>query len=78
MTILTALATAALGTVTGVVVGRLPKNRAVIGLAAPSPAEADVADYAHCPAEGRRTPHALRSDGSRRCWSCRHETGAEL
>ncbi|MEH0402935.1 hypothetical protein ACFY7V_03850 [[Kitasatospora] papulosa] len=36
--------------------------------------EVDALDYAICPAERRTTPHALRADGSRRCWQCHHTT----
>ncbi|MDX3067289.1 hypothetical protein PV518_34830 [Streptomyces sp. ND04-05B] len=35
---------------------------------------ADIADFAHCPREKRRTPHAMRADGSRLCFRCGHET----
>ncbi|MFJ7489755.1 hypothetical protein ACIQZB_00590 [Streptomyces sp. NPDC097727] len=35
---------------------------------------ADLADFDDCPREKRRTPHAIRADGSRRCFRCGHET----
>ncbi|WP_413808185.1 hypothetical protein [Streptomyces sp. OE57] len=38
---------------------------------------ADRADFAHCPAEGRRTPHFLHSDGSRTCCECETETAGD-
>ncbi|CAM5481814.1 MULTISPECIES: hypothetical protein [Streptomyces] len=34
----------------------------------------DIADFSDCPRENRRTPHAMRADGSRRCFRCGHET----
>ncbi|KUN37756.1 hypothetical protein AQJ30_15860 [Streptomyces longwoodensis] len=41
----------------------------------PAPIEgADIADFDTCPRENRRTPHAMRADGSRRCFRCGHET----
>lgn len=33
-------------------------------------------EFAHCPAEDRTRFHAVRSDGSRRCWTCSCETPA--
>ncbi|MDQ0961946.1 MULTISPECIES: hypothetical protein [unclassified Streptomyces] len=33
----------------------------------------DLADFDDCPLENRRTPHAIRVDGSR-CCCCGHET----
>lgn len=39
--------------------------------------EVDVLEYALCPAERRTTPHALRADGSRRCWQCEHTTAGD-
>lgn len=36
--------------------------------------DVDALEYALCPAERRTTPHALRADGSRRCWECHHIT----
>jgi hypothetical protein len=38
---------------------------------------ADRADYDHCPAEGRRTPHFLHRDGSRTCCLCETTTAGE-
>lgn len=39
---------------------------------------ADSLDYAHCPREKRIRPHAVHTDGSRRCWECgHHSTGDE-
>ncbi|MET7695832.1 hypothetical protein ABZT06_49635 [Streptomyces sp. NPDC005483] len=35
---------------------------------------ADIADFDDCPREKRRTPHAMRADGSRKCFRCGHET----
>ncbi|MFD8820836.1 hypothetical protein ACFV1C_00455 [Streptomyces sp. NPDC059605] len=35
---------------------------------------ADGLDFYHCPAEGRRRPHAVGVDGSRACWTCGHHT----
>lgn len=35
---------------------------------------ADLADFDDCPRQNRRTPHAIRADGSRQCFSCGHET----
>lgn len=34
----------------------------------------DVLDFDLCPREQRTRPHAMREDGSRRCWECGHET----
>ncbi|MDN3056916.1 hypothetical protein PH213_20645 [Streptomyces sp. SRF1] len=39
--------------------------------------EADALDYDYCPREQRTQPHALRADGSRRCWACGHETAGD-
>jgi hypothetical protein len=33
-------------------------------------------EFAFCPAEERTTFHAVRADGSRRCWTCQTETAA--
>lgn len=33
-------------------------------------------EYANCPAEGVTRFHAVRTDGSRRCWTCSCETPA--
>lgn len=38
--------------------------------------DADRADFDHCPAERRRTPHFLHRDGSRTCCRCRKTTKA--
>lgn len=35
---------------------------------------ADLVDFDDCPRERRRTPHAIRVDGSRCCFCCEHET----
>ncbi|MFJ2882382.1 hypothetical protein ACIQGT_14315 [Streptomyces sp. NPDC093108] len=35
---------------------------------------ADELGFYHCPAEGRRRPHAVSVDGSRACWTCGHHT----
>lgn len=35
---------------------------------------ADLTDFDDCPRENRRTPHAIRVDGLRRCFCCGHET----
>ncbi|MGW3445604.1 hypothetical protein [Streptomyces sp. NPDC001076] len=35
---------------------------------------ADIADFDDCPRENRRTPHAMRADGSQQCFHCGHET----
>lgn len=40
--------------------------------------DADRADFADCPAEERRTPHFLHSDGSRTCCRCSTITAGEL
>lgn len=37
----------------------------------------DRADFDHCPAEGRRTPHFLHSDGSRTCCRCETTTAGD-
>lgn len=39
--------------------------------------EADRADFAHCPAEARRTAHFFHADGSRTCCGCATETAGE-
>lgn len=39
--------------------------------------DADSTDFDQCQHEGRRTPHAMRGDGSRQCWSCGHETAGD-
>ncbi|MGW2075062.1 hypothetical protein ACWCPK_42750 [Streptomyces sp. NPDC001953] len=36
--------------------------------------QADAAEFHHCPAENRVTAHAVRADGTRRCWDCDHTT----
>ncbi|MCC9686938.1 hypothetical protein [Streptomyces sp. MNU103] len=38
---------------------------------------ADRADFAHCPAEQRRTAHFLHADGSRTCCGCSTTTSRE-
>ncbi|MET9819629.1 hypothetical protein [Streptomyces sp. NPDC006355] len=38
---------------------------------------ADSADFAHCPAEGRRTPHFLHRDGTRTCCRCETTTAGD-
>lgn len=38
---------------------------------------ADRADFAHCPAERRRTAHFLHPDGSRTCCGCATTTTCE-
>lgn len=38
---------------------------------------ADRADFAHCPAERRRTPHFLHNDGSRTCAQCETTTAGD-
>lgn len=38
--------------------------------------EIEANEFARCPAEERTTFHAIRSDGSRRCWTCNSETPA--
>ena len=40
--------------------------------------EVEANDFEYCPAEGRTTFHAIRTDGSRRCWTCTCETAAEV
>ncbi|AIV35553.1 hypothetical protein [Streptomyces sp. CCM_MD2014] len=37
----------------------------------------DTADFAHCPSEGRRTPHFLHRDGSRTCCRCETKTAGD-
>lgn len=37
---------------------------------------AEVLECASCPCCGRITAHAMRRDGSRRCWTCGTETAA--
>lgn len=39
--------------------------------------DADRADFAHCPAEGRRTPHFLHGDGARTCCRCETRTAGD-
>lgn len=39
---------------------------------------ADRADFDHCPAEGRRTPHFFHGDGSRTCCRCETKTAGDL
>ncbi|MEV5048202.1 hypothetical protein AB0N20_27295 [Streptomyces griseoincarnatus] len=39
--------------------------------------DADRADFAHCPAEGRRTPHFLHSSGARTCARCETTTAGD-
>jgi len=36
--------------------------------------EVEGNDFAHCPAEQRTTFHAIRRDGSRRCWTCNFDS----
>lgn len=38
---------------------------------------ADIADFAHCPNEGRRTPHFFHRDGSRTCCRCETKTAGD-
>lgn len=38
--------------------------------------EVEANDFLFCPAERRTTFHAVRVDGSRRCWTCACETAA--
>jgi hypothetical protein len=38
--------------------------------------EVEENEFARCPAEQRTTFHAIRRDGSRRCWTCAHESAA--
>lgn len=38
--------------------------------------EVEANDFAYCPDEARTTFHAIRTDGSRRCWTCTCETAA--
>ncbi|MBL0778237.1 hypothetical protein G6541_13330 [Streptomyces albidoflavus] len=40
-------------------------------------ADADRADYDHCPTEGRRTPHFLHTGGARTCCSCKTTTAGD-
>lgn len=37
--------------------------------------DVDAGGFAWCPACTRTTYHALPSDGTRRCWTCRTTTG---
>ncbi|MEH0579017.1 MULTISPECIES: hypothetical protein [Streptomyces] len=46
----------------------------VLALPALFAGRADIADFDDCPREKRRTPHAMRADGSRQCFRCGHET----
>lgn len=39
--------------------------------------DADTADFAHCPAEGRTTPHFLHSNGTRTCARCETTTAGD-
>lgn len=39
--------------------------------------DADRADFADCPAEGRTTPHFLHRDGSRTCARCETTTAGD-
>lgn len=39
-----------------------------------APADAELADFAYCSRQQRPTAHAMRADGSRRCWDCGLET----
>jgi hypothetical protein len=39
--------------------------------------DADTAGFAHCPAEGRTTPHHLHGDGSRTCCRCETTTAGD-
>lgn len=44
---------------------------------APWPAgleDAELVDFATCPREQRRRPHAIGSDGAARCFQCGHTT----
>ena len=38
--------------------------------------EVEAHDFEYCPAEQRTRFHALRTDGSRRCWTCACESPA--
>jgi hypothetical protein len=38
--------------------------------------EVEANDYAYCPAERITRFHAIRRDGSRRCWTCNAESAA--
>jgi hypothetical protein len=38
--------------------------------------EVEANEFARCPAEDRTTFHAVRRDGSRRCWTCNAESAA--
>lgn len=38
--------------------------------------EIEANDFEYCPAEERTTFHAIRGDGSRRCWTCNCESPA--
>ncbi|MGV2914623.1 hypothetical protein [Streptomyces alfalfae] len=40
-------------------------------------AVADRADFAHCSAEGRRTPHFIHRDGTRTCCRCQTITAGD-
>jgi hypothetical protein len=40
--------------------------------------EVEANDYEWCPAERRTRFHAIRRDGSRRCWTCATESLAEV
>ncbi|APY88215.1 hypothetical protein DCW30_05645 [Streptomyces alfalfae] len=39
--------------------------------------DVEANDWAHCPTEGRTRFHAIHTDGSRTCWTCRTTTGSE-
>jgi hypothetical protein len=51
--------------------GEAPETDTVALLAA------DRADFAHCPAENRRTPHFFHSDGTRTCCRCETPTAGD-
>ncbi len=38
--------------------------------------EVEANEFEYCPAEQRTTFHAVRRNGSRRCWTCNCETAA--
>ena len=38
--------------------------------------EVEANEFARCPAEQTTRFHAIRNDGSRRCWTCNQETAA--
>ncbi|WP_228976735.1 hypothetical protein [Streptomyces sp. DH12] len=68
---------------TRLVIPALQARRATTPPALPGPdvitalhadGQVDALDYAICPDQGRRTPHAVRADESRRCWVCGCET----